>query len=265
MFVYFGKGPPPEGLFAGSCWGGLFLWILRWAEAGVSWCFYFVRFLEFIYHLGVCQVVCDFYLLDLLGPFYYIASFVSRRVLFVASHADWFIFSITVFECVGSPATRTHLCLAWHAFAVCPIPGVPENAERWIFSTLRAESVYLYIIRWSIFRRREWCLDHSIWLSNFDSIPFLEIRSFSNFAGFLRRISGELWRDKPSIRCFCGSPLIRGNKRNTEQWASTGRRMDCLSRQNSSLIRPKNPAKFENDRISWNDHRIKITQPNLKI
>ena len=52
-----------------------------------------------------------------------------------------------------------------------PIPGVPEKAERWIFSTLRAESVvYFYIIRWSIFRRREWCLDHSIWLSNFDSM-----------------------------------------------------------------------------------------------
>ena len=84
--------------------------------------------------------------------------------------------------------------------------------------------------------------------------PFLEIRSVSNFAGFLRRMSGELWRDKPSIRCFCGSPLIRGNKRNTEQWASTGRRMDCLSRQNSWLIRPKNPAKFENDSISRNGH-----------
>ena len=28
------------------------------------------------------------------------------------------------------------------------IPGVPEKAERWIFSTLRAESVaYFYIIR----------------------------------------------------------------------------------------------------------------------
>ena len=36
------------------------------------------------------------------------------------------------------------------------IPGVPEKAEWWIFSTLRAESVvYFYIIRWSIFRRRE--------------------------------------------------------------------------------------------------------------
>ena len=64
---------------------------------------------------------------------------------------------------------------------------------------------------------------------------------------------------------FCGSPLIRGNKRNTEQWASTGQRMDCLSRQNSSRIGPKNPAKFENDCISRSVHRLKITQPNLTI
>ena len=54
----------------------------------------------------------------------------------------------------------------------------------------------------------------------------------------------------------CGSPLIRGNKTNTEQWASTGQRMACLSQQNSSLIRPQNPAKFENDRISRNGDRI---------
>ena len=34
------------------------------------------------------------------------------------------------------------------AIIVMPIPGVPEKAERWIFSTLRAESVkYFYIIR----------------------------------------------------------------------------------------------------------------------
>ena len=64
---------------------------------------------------------------------------------------------------------------------------------------------------------------------------------------------------------FCGSPLIRGNKRNTEQWASTGQRMDCLSQQNSSLIGPKNPAKFENDSISRSVHRFKITEPNLTI
>ena len=69
-------------------------------------------------------------------------------------------------------------------------------------------------------------------------------------------MSGELWQDKPSIRCSCASPLIRGNKRKTEQWASTGQRMECLSRQNSSLIRPKHPAEFENDRILRNGHRI---------
>ena len=64
---------------------------------------------------------------------------------------------------------------------------------------------------------------------------------------------------------FCGCPLIHGNKRNTEQWASTGQRMDCLSRQNSSLIGPKNLAKFENCCIARSVHGFKITQPNLTI
>ena len=41
--------------------------------------------------------------------------------------------------------------------------------------------------------------------------------------------------------------------------------MDCLSTQNSLLIGPKNPAKFENDCISRSVHRFKITQPNLTI
>ena len=41
--------------------------------------------------------------------------------------------------------------------------------------------------------------------------------------------------------------------------------MDCLSRQNSSLIGLKNPAKFENDCISRSVHRFKITQTNLRI
>ena len=35
-----------------------------------------------------------------------------------------------------------------HFVACIIIPGVPEKGERWIFSTLRAESVaYVYIIR----------------------------------------------------------------------------------------------------------------------
>ena len=41
--------------------------------------------------------------------------------------------------------------------------------------------------------------------------------------------------------------------------------MDCLSRQNSSLIGHQNPAKFENDCISRSVHRFQITQPNLTI
>ena len=77
------------------------------------------------------------------------------------------------------------------------IPGVPERAERWIFSTLRAKSIILvYVIRSNIFRRRDWYQDHYIWLGSFDSIcPFLEIRSFSNFARFLRPMSEELCRE----------------------------------------------------------------------
>ena len=59
--------------------------------------------------------------------------------------------------------------------------------------------------------------------------------------------------------------MIRGNKRNTDQWASTKHNMEDFSRHNSSLIGRKNEAKFENDCISRNEQRIKITQPNLMI
>ena len=41
--------------------------------------------------------------------------------------------------------------------------------------------------------------------------------------------------------------------------------MKGYSRHNSALIGRKNRAKFENDRISRNGHRIKTTQPNLMI
>ena len=62
-----------------------------------------------------------------------------------------------------------------------------------------------------------------------------------------------------------GSPLFRGNKRNTDQWASTRLHMAALSRHNSSLIGRKYPVKFENDCISRSGHRFKITKPNLMI
>ena len=41
--------------------------------------------------------------------------------------------------------------------------------------------------------------------------------------------------------------------------------MKGYSRHNSSLIGCKNQAKFDNDRISRNGHRIKTTQPNVMI
>ena len=41
--------------------------------------------------------------------------------------------------------------------------------------------------------------------------------------------------------------------------------MKGYSRHNSPLIGRKNQAKFENDRISRNGHRIKTTKPNLMI
>ena len=47
-----------------------------------------------------------------------------------------------------------------------------------------------------------------------------------------------------------------------DQRAYTIHRTECLSRQNPSLIRRKNPAKFEND---CNGRRIKSTEPNLMI
>ena len=78
-------------------------------------------------------------------------------------------------------------------------------------------------------------------------------------------MSEEFCRDRQSIRrpvkahcsLFLLLPRING--------LSQKHRMEGLSCHNSPLIRPKNPAKFENDRISRNGHRIKITQPHLMI
>ena len=52
----------------------------------------------------------------------------------------------------------------------------------------------------------------------------------------------------------------------TDQWASLTHHMKGHSRHNSSLIgRRKHQAKFGNDCVSRNGHRIKITQPNSMI
>ena len=94
--------------------------------------------------------------------------------------------------------------------------------------------------------------------------PFLEIKSFSNLAGpmsELRVVSVQSFH-----MVFCGSPLIRGNKRNTDQWASMRHRMEGLFRHNSSVAhRSQKSREFENDCISRRVHRFNITQPNLMI
>ena len=50
--------------------------------------------------------------------------------------------------------------------------------------------------------------------------PLLEMRSFINFAWYLRPMSEGLCWEWPFIVVFWGSPLIRVNKRNTVQWDS---------------------------------------------
>ena len=77
-----------------------------------------------------------------------------------------------------------------------PIPGVPEKAERWIFSTMRVKSIiFIYVIRSNIFRRRDDAKIIEFGWVVLIICPFLEIRSFSNFARCLRPMSGELCRE----------------------------------------------------------------------
>ena len=75
----------------------------------------------------------------------------------------------------------------------------------------------------------------------------------------------EVVSGKAFHKVFSGSPLISGNKRNTDQWASTKHPMEGFSRHNSSLISRKYQAKFENYCISRSGHWIKITPPNVMI
>ena len=65
---------------------------------------------------------------------------------------------------------------------------------------------------------------------------------------------------------FWPAPTVRAvSFVDMDQRAYTIHRTECLSRQNPSLIRRKNPAKSENDCISRNERRIKSTEPNLMI
>ena len=66
---------------------------------------------------------------------------------------------------------------------------------------------------------------------------------------------------------FCGIPLKRVSFVDTDQWASLKHHVKGHSRHNSTLIHVgrKNQAKFENDCVSRNRQRIKITQPYSMI
>ena len=76
------------------------------------------------------------------------------------------------------------------------VPGVPK--ER-IFSTLRGKSIIFYIIdKASSAEENDTKIIKFGWVILI-LCPLLEIQSFSNFAWFLRPMSEELCREKPSI------------------------------------------------------------------
>ena len=64
---------------------------------------------------------------------------------------------------------------------------------------------------------------------------------------------------------YWGIPLNRVSFVDRDQWASPNHHMKGYSRHNSSLIGHKNQAKFENDFVLRNSHRVNITQPNSMI
>ena len=92
-----------------------------------------------------------------------------------------------------------------------------KKTERWIFSTLRAESCHIDFLHHCIkYLPQKRMIPKSF---NFGWVililcPFLEIRSFSNFARHLRPMSEELCREWPFIVVLCGMPIDQ-NKRNT--------------------------------------------------
>ena len=142
-----------------------------------------------------------------------------------------------------------------HLYIQCSfplIPGCPKKAKRRIFSTLRTENViYFFTSLYNALSEEE----NDTKIIKFGCVililcQFFERQSFSNFAWYLRPISEELCREKPSIWCFVEThwsvflllPQINGLPQ-----TPYGR---LFPTQYSSLIGRKNQAKFENDCIS---------------
>ena len=89
--------------------------------------------------------------------------------------------------------------------------------------------------------------------------PLLEIQSFPNFSWFLRPMSEELCRDKASIRCFGEAHWPGATKETRINGLPQNTVWKAFPLTIFSLVGHKNQAKFENDCISRNGHKIKIT------
>ena len=95
--------------------------------------------------------------------------------------------------------------------------------------------------------------------------PFVKTQSFSNFAWFFDRWAKDYVGNDLSLLCFGEAHWSVSTKETRFNRIPQCIIMKGYSRHNSSLIGRKNQAKFDNDRISRNGHRIKTTQPNLMI
>ena len=95
--------------------------------------------------------------------------------------------------------------------------------------------------------------------------PFVKTQSFSNFAWFFDRWAKDYVGNGLSLLCFGEAHWSVSTKETRFNGIPQCIIMKGYSRHNSLLIGRKNQAKFDNDRISRNGHRIKTTQPNLMM
>ena len=94
----------------------------------------------------------------------------------------------------------TNLC---YTIFYC-IPGVPKKKRNGGFSVPCILKVVYFLTPLDKASSAE---ENDTKIIKFGSVlfilrPFLEMQSFSNFAGFLRRMSEGIWRDKHSVRCI---------------------------------------------------------------
>ena len=159
-------------------------------------------------------------------------------------------------------AGRTHylylITLLYYENVKNVLYRVSKKAERLIYSTLQAKSVVFFTSLNEASSAEE--IDTKI--IEFGRVililcPFLEMQSFSDFAWCLRPLSVELYREGLSYGVL-GKPIDP-----YQQKIQRKQKQAFLTQ--STLIGRKNQTKFENDCVSRNGHRIKITQLNSMI